>query len=135
MMVRIYTSGVFDLFHAGHLEALQKAKALGDYLLVGVATDEDAASYKRTPVIPYAQRCQILASINSVDAVICGPLYPTEAFYQTWRIDIHCQDADQQDFYVTAKRLGIIRFVGRSPAAETSNIIRRILTDYGSPDA
>lgn len=134
MMVRVYTSGVFDLFHAGHLDALHKAKVLGDYLIVGVATDEDAASYKRTPVIPYDQRCRILASINAVDEVICGPLYPTEAFYQKWCIDIHCQDADQQDFYVMAKRLGIVRFVGRSPAAETSDIIRRILTDYGSHD-
>ena len=133
-MVCVYTSGVFDLFHVGHLEALQKAKALGDYLIVGVATDEDAASYKRIPVIPYDQRCRILASIDSVDEVICSPLYPTEAFYQQWHIDIHCQDADQQDFYTTAKQLKIARFVGRSPAAETSNIIRRILTDYGPHD-
>ena len=133
-MVRVYTTGVFDLFHVGHLEALQKAKALGDYLLVGVLTDEDAASYKRIPVIPYEQRCRILASIDSVDEVICARMRPTEAFYQQWRIDVQCQDADQQDFYVTAKRLGLVRFVGRSPATETSAIIRRILTDYGSSD-
>ena len=133
-MVRVYTSGVFDLFHVGHLEALQKAKALGDYLIVGMATDEDAASYKRMPVIPYEQRCRIIASIDSVDAVIRGPLYPTEAFYRKWEIDIHCQDADQQDFYVTAKQMGIIRFVGRSPAAETSAIICQILKDYGPHD-
>ncbi len=125
---------MFDLFHAGHLEALHTAKALGDSLLVGVATDADAASYKRTPVIPYAQRCRILASISAVDEVICGPWYPTETFYHTWRIDLHGQDADQPDFYVTAQRLGIVRCVGRSPAAETSDIIRRVVTDYGAHD-
>lgn len=66
-----YTTGVFDLFHIGHLNVLKKAKALCDYLIVGVTTDELCLSVKnKQPIIPFEERLAILNSIKYVDQVV-----------------------------------------------------------------
>lgn len=66
-----YTTGVFDLFHIGHLNILKRAKAQCDYLIVGVSTDELVQQYKhKTPVIPYEERKQIVEAIRYVDQVV-----------------------------------------------------------------
>lgn len=70
-MVIGYTTGVFDMFHIGHLNILRRAKERCDYLIVGVSTDECVESYKhRTPIIPYNQRSAIVAAIKYVDEVV-----------------------------------------------------------------
>lgn len=66
-----YTTGVFDLFHIGHLNILKKAKEDCDYLIVGVTTDELVKKRKnKTPIIPFTERLQIIGSIKFVDEVI-----------------------------------------------------------------
>ncbi|WP_457093130.1 adenylyltransferase/cytidyltransferase family protein [Microvirga sp. P5_D2] len=66
-----YTSGVYDLFHVGHLNILRSAKSLCDHLIVGVSTDELVQTYKqRTPIIPFLERCEILQHIEFVDTVV-----------------------------------------------------------------
>ena len=66
-----YTTGVFDLFHVGHLNVLKKAREQCEYLIVGVSTDELVKSYKnKTPIIPYEERQQIVAAIRYVDKVV-----------------------------------------------------------------
>jgi glycerol-3-phosphate cytidylyltransferase len=66
-----YTTGVFDLFHVGHLNILKRAKSQCDKLIVGVTTDELAFQLKgRKPVIPYSERRMIVESIKYVDKVI-----------------------------------------------------------------
>ncbi len=69
-MVVGYTTGVYDLFHIGHLNLLRNAKSLCDKLIVGVTTDE-LVSYKlKKAVIPFNERMEIVRSIKFVDAVI-----------------------------------------------------------------
>lgn len=66
-----YTTGVYDLFHIGHLNILRMAKEHCDYLIVGVSTDELVQSYKhKLPVIPFEQRKAIVEAIRYVDKVV-----------------------------------------------------------------
>ena len=69
-----YTTGVFDLFHIGHLNILRRAKEQCDYLIVGVSTDELVQHDKhKTPMIPFEERMQIVGSIRYVDRVVPQP--------------------------------------------------------------
>lgn len=66
-----YTTGVFDLFHVGHLNILKRAKEQCEYLIVGISTDELVESYKhKTPVIPFLERAAIVEAIRYVDEVV-----------------------------------------------------------------
>tara|TARA_Y100000816_G_C26099600_1_gene582484 strand:- start:1192 stop:1626 length:435 start_codon:yes stop_codon:yes gene_type:complete len=66
-----YTTGVFDLFHIGHLNILKKSKEHCDELIVGVNTDELVQEYKfKHPIIPFKDRFEIIKSIKFVDKVI-----------------------------------------------------------------
>ncbi len=65
-----YTTGVYDMFHIGHLNILKRAKEQCDYLIVGVTTDE-LVSYKNTKaIIPHEERMAIVGSIKYVDKVV-----------------------------------------------------------------
>jgi len=66
-----YTTGVFDLFHIGHLNILKNAKAMCNKLIVGVSTDELIIEYKnKKPVIPFEERIEIVKSIKYVDKAV-----------------------------------------------------------------
>ena len=70
-MVVGYTTGVFDMFHIGHLNILRRAKEQCDYLIVGVSTDELVEKDKnKRPIIPFAERCAIVEAIKYVDKVV-----------------------------------------------------------------
>ena len=70
-MIKGYTTGVFDLFHIGHLNILKRAKEKCDYLIVGVSTDELVEKCKnKIPIIPYEERKAIVEAIRYVDEVV-----------------------------------------------------------------
>ena len=88
-MKRIITYGTYDLLHYGHINLLRRAKALGDYLIVVLSTDEFNwnEKHKRT-YFTYEQRKQLLESIRYVDLVI-----PEENWEQK-KTDVHKYDVD-----------------------------------------
>lgn len=73
-----YTSGVYDLFHIGHLNLLKNAKGLCDRLIVGVTSDELVAYKNKKAIIPHQERMEIVRSIKFVDTVV--PQYDMDKF-------------------------------------------------------
>ena len=68
----VFTNGCFDLLHPGHIKSLETARGLGDVLIVGINSDESVRTLKGEgrPVVPERERAEILASLESVDAVV-----------------------------------------------------------------
>ncbi len=84
-----YTTGVYDLFHIGHLNLLRNAKAMCDWLIVGVTTDELLLEYKKKkPVIPFVERCEILRHIDCVDVVVPQDDMDKFAMWEKLRFDV-----------------------------------------------
>ena len=73
-----YTSGVYDLFHIGHLNLLRNAKGMCDKLIVGVTVDELVTYKGKKAMIPFEDRAEIVRSIKYVDAVV--PQYDMDKF-------------------------------------------------------
>lgn len=97
-----YTTGVFDMFHIGHLNILKNAKAQCEYLIVGVSTDEVALSYKhKRPVIPYDERREIVSAIKYVDKVVPQVSMNKIEAYQKYKFDVlfHGSDWKNSDMY------------------------------------
>ncbi len=70
-MIIGYTTGVYDMFHIGHLNVIMHAKEQCDYLIVGVSTDDLVRKEKnKTPVIPFEERAAIVAALKYVDKVV-----------------------------------------------------------------
>jgi rfaE bifunctional protein nucleotidyltransferase chain/domain len=68
----VFTNGCFDLLHPGHIRSLEAARALGDQLVVGINSDESVRTLKGAgrPLIPAAERAEILANLECVDGVV-----------------------------------------------------------------
>ena len=92
-----YTTGVFDLFHIGHLNILRNAKEQCEYLIVGVSTDELVEKEKhKTPIIPLAERVKIVEAIRYVDKVVLQPDKNKMQAWETHKFDAMFVGSDWQ---------------------------------------
>ena len=87
-MIIGYTTGVYDLFHIGHLNLLRKAKAQCDYLIVGVTTDELVSYKNKRAVIPFEERIQIVEAIRYVDQVVPQESMDKMAAWEKYHFDV-----------------------------------------------
>lgn len=97
-----YTTGVFDMFHMGHLNILKRAKEQCDYLIVGVSTDDLVESYKhKRPIIPFEQRLAIVEAIKYVDEVIPQTTMNKLEAWKTLKFNVmfHGSDWKNSDMY------------------------------------
>ena len=122
-MKTVVTYGTFDLFHVGHLKLLERARALGDRLIVGVSTDAfNEAKGKRT-VIPYADRAAIVQALQVVDAVI-----PEESWAQKTEdirrhgIDVFVMGEDWKGKFDELKALCEVVYLPRTALVSTTSI-------------
>ena len=98
MSVIGYTTGVFDLFHIGHLNVLRRAKEECDYLIVGVTTDELVQNRKsKTPVIPFKERMEIVRHIIFVDKVVAQSDMDKMKAWQSLRFNKMMVGSDWKD--------------------------------------
>ena len=121
-----------DLFHAGHVQFFQKAKAHGDYLIVGVHGDEACTEYKRRPILSLEEHCTAISACRFVDEVIPNsPIGITEEWIKKHNIDlvIHVDDFTEekkQSQYAIPIKMGIFRTVPYTPGISTTEILSRI---------
>tara|TARA_B100000780_G_scaffold248239_1_gene193503 strand:- start:68 stop:508 length:441 start_codon:yes stop_codon:yes gene_type:complete len=83
-----YTTGVFDLFHVGHLNLLKKAKEHCELLIVGVTSDELVSYKNKSAVIPFEERIEIVANIKVVDKVLCQSNMDKMSMWKHLKFDV-----------------------------------------------
>ena len=133
----VFVGGVWDLFHAGHLNILERAKRVGSRLIVGVLTDEAAMRYKPEPIIPFADRKRIIESLSIVDEVIAqndtDPTADLEALKLKPYYLIHGDDWDKCPGEKYVRECGgKAMWLPYTEGISTTNIKKRIL---GTPDS
>ena len=92
----VFTNGVFDLLHPGHLRYLQRAKALGDVLIVGVNSDRSVRPNKgpARPITPEDERAEILAALAAVDHVVVFDEDTADRLVSLIRPHVHAKGTD-----------------------------------------
>lgn len=137
----VFTNGVFDLVHRGHVDALAGARALGDRLIVGVNDDASVTRLKGPgrPLAPLEDRMTVLAALADVDLVVAFAEDTPEALIKALRPDVLVKGAD----YVPEDIAGgafVLSYGGRvetvplTPGRSTSALLDRILGRTAKPE-
>jgi choline-phosphate cytidylyltransferase len=132
----IYTDGIYDLFHRGHIESLLQIKQLypDSYLIVGVINDIDSEGYKRKPIFSEDDRYCIIENIKCVDKIVKdAPLIITNEFMEEYSIDLvvhsfsNPEDSHKQDaFYEIPRKLGKFQEIPYYSKISTTSIMNKI---------
>lgn len=142
----VLTNGVFDLLHAGHVDYLTRARALGDLLIVGLNSDASVRALKgpRRPVVPEGDRAAVLTALRCVDYVTIFDERTAEALITTLQPEIYVKGADYAgaDGVVDEARLpeaqvvraygGMVELLSYLPGRSTSVLIERIIERYST---
>ena len=132
----VFTNGVFDLLHAGHIDILEFAKSSGDYLIVGVNDDNSVkrlAKGKGRPIYPLEQRVKILAAIMYIDFVIpFSQDTPLELIKSLHRVDVLVKGGDYRPHEVVGreeveKAGGKVLLFDFKTEISTTGIIKRFM--------
>ena len=141
-MIIGYTTGVFDLFHVGHVRILQNARSMCDRLIVGVTTDELVCEYKKkSPVIPYDERVEIISSNRYVDAVVPQTSYDKMAAWQLYKFNIMFVGDDwkgtkkwnelEQAFEAVGVRIVYFPYTKTTSSTLLNDTLKRLSEDHG----
>jgi len=132
-MKTILTYGTFDMFHIGHLNLLKRLKEMGDYLIVGVSTDQFNAIKGKKTIIPYEQRAAIVEAIKYVDLVIPEEKWEQkEEDIQKYNVDLFAMGNDWKGEFDYLKKYCDVVYLPRTDGIsstalkETLNKISKI---------
>jgi len=133
----VFTNGCFDVLHAGHVEYLAWARSQGDALIVGLNEDESVRRLKgeARPIVPFAQRAEVLLGLRSVDAVVGFGESTPEVLLDRIRPDVHVK-SDQYREDELPERTVVLQHGGRIALAphragrSTTDTIAAILNAY-----
>jgi D-beta-D-heptose 7-phosphate kinase/D-beta-D-heptose 1-phosphate adenosyltransferase len=138
----VFTNGVFDLVHAGHVTYLAWARAQGDVLLLGLNEDASVRALKgpERPLVPFADRAVVVAALRCVDAVVGFAERTPETLLERIRPDVHVKSAqyrveDLPERIVVLAHGGEIRLAPHVAGRSTTDIVAEIRRRYGSPQA
>ncbi len=134
----VFTNGVFDVFHAGHVEYLAWARSQGDALIVGLNSDASVREIKgeRRPIVPFADRANLLRALRSVDAVVEFGERTPEALLERIRPDVHVKSAQYREEELPERGVvlahgGEVRLAPHLAGRSTTDIIAEIVARYG----
>lgn len=129
----VFTNGHFDLLHVGHLDYLEKARALGEALFLGLNSDASTAHLKGSgrPIVPAGERARLLAALEPVSAVIMFDEVTADGLIQALQPDIYVKGGDYANKPLPERRLvealgGQIILIDYLPGHSTSALIARI---------
>ncbi|NIM05482.1 MAG: D-glycero-beta-D-manno-heptose 1-phosphate adenylyltransferase [Armatimonadetes bacterium] len=131
----VFTNGCFDLIHAGHVRYLEKARALGDKLIVAVNDDDSVRQLKGPdrPIQPVTDRAMIIAALASVDLVVVFPELTTDNLLNLLRPDVLAKGGDYTMETLVASERDFVKSYGgeviiirRLDSTSTSGLVERI---------
>uniref|UniRef100_A0AAX7VZX8 ethanolamine-phosphate cytidylyltransferase n=1 Tax=Astatotilapia calliptera TaxID=8154 RepID=A0AAX7VZX8_ASTCA len=132
--IRVWCDGCYDMVHYGHSNQLRQAKAMGDYLIVGVHTDSEISKHKGPPVFTQEERYKMVRAIKWVDEVVEGaPYVTTLETLDKYNCDfcVHGDDitltVDGKDTYEEVKKSGRYRECKRTQGVSTTDLVGRML--------
>lgn len=128
-----FTSGAFDLLHAGHVDYLEKAKGVCDVLIVGINSDSAVRAYKgdERPIVPQEQRAYIVAALSAVDWVFLFDERRNKVNIETLKPHLYIKAGDYGEDQLTSKEIverygGKVYLIPVAVAESTSQLIHRI---------
>jgi glycerol-3-phosphate cytidylyltransferase len=123
--LRVVTFGTFDVLHIGHINILERSKALGNYLIVGVSSDQlNFSKKKRFPIYDQAQRIKIIQSLKFVDEVFLEESLALKRQYlSTYSADILVMGDDWSGKFDEFKDICDVVYLQRTPSISTTEII------------
>lgn len=127
-MKKILTYGTFDLLHYGHINLLQRAKALGDYLIVGLSTDEFNAVKGKQCYFPYDERRKMLEALRCVDLVIPENCWEQkESDIREFKVDVFVMGDDWKGKFDFLDKHCEVVYLPRTPEISTTQIKKDIV--------
>ncbi|MFX1531018.1 MAG: glycerol-3-phosphate cytidylyltransferase, partial [Promethearchaeota archaeon] len=127
----VLTYGTFDLLHKGHIRLLKRAKDLGDYLIVGLSTDEFNEIKHKKAVYPYEDRKLIIESIKFVDKVIPEKTWEQKIDdVKRYNVDIFVIGNDWEGEFDFLKKYCEVVYLERTKAISRTEIIEMIKKDF-----
>jgi rfaE bifunctional protein nucleotidyltransferase chain/domain len=137
----VFTNGCFDLLHVGHIRYLERAKRLGDLLIVAVNTDRSVRRIKgpHRPVVPQAQRAEVVAALGCVDYVVLFSTATPLPLIARVRPDTLVKGGDWSVERIVGKADveaagGRVRTIPLTPGSSTTRLIRKIRSMKGRAD-
>jgi rfaE bifunctional protein nucleotidyltransferase chain/domain len=136
----VLTNGAFDLLHVGHLRSLERARGLGDMLVVGLNSDASIRAYKDTerPVLPEDERAELLAGLACVDYVVVFGEPTAERLVAALQPDIYVKGADYTTKALPERAVveeygGTVALVDLEAGRSTSGLIDEIVRRFSKP--